>query len=789
MLSSSALSEEQNRLFVSLQQAAKGWKSFDWPSKAPQWDATTNQNKEARDASQVARKQLSEHTKSFKKSVKNVETAGNTLGTEPNEENIAAAVKAIENVAKLARVTVKSYQEEIDNLTRRSKATESAFDKLAQALGEAQDPTAFLVAAIEQMHTQQQQIQQLMQNVEEITEENANLETKLQKAQQQQVSAAPSSAGGMSKAEKEELIQLRREVAEYEVEFRSLKNQDITIRKLEARIIELQQGGEEEFQNKLEAAKQELAETEGRRTAEALEREAAMERRVESLELQLKAEMAGRAATQAHLLEASEGAGEREAAWEAQRRILVDDSERVRVMLHEATRERDELRLKVAALEGSNGGGTRASPSSGGVNMSDLLIERQAYEAEVAELSHTVNSLREELSLKDNAISDEKQTLKLRIDVLEQEVSKLTNELSHMAMELEAAPSQSLVDSMKRELRILKRLEYNADDPDLPESNPEIAGEDQEKDLESVLVAKLRRVESELVRERNHVSEIRRECDSLRAEKKELEKLKSEADGVIASLEKDLDRAISSSSSPSKPRQKKSPLIAPSDPNTLQIVLEPDSVPPSATPMVEAQPSQSISAAEKAADDHSVATIIMAQRDRLRARCEALEAERDSFKRELQVQVDAAESLKADNTKLFEKMRYLQSFNSGSSNRSSTYARQNSRDLDLEALEQRYEASVDPFRQFSKSERQRKLNEMSPMERTVFVVAKAMLGTKEMRTFLFFYVLAMHMLVFLTTYHWSHSDSGHDCQLVRETLSHLPPVDTRGDIPGAASST
>jgi homeobox protein cut-like len=628
-----------------------------------------------------------------------------------------------------------------------------------------------------------------LQRVEEIKQDNATLEKQVQKAEHLTPSdfvPALSSSSGMSKQEIEELIQLRREVAEYEVEFRSLKNQDITIRKLESRIVELQQGGEEELKRKLEATKQELVETEGRRTAEALEREAAMERRVETLELQLKAEMAGRAATQVHLLEESEGAGEREAAWEAQRRILVDDAERVRVMLHEATRERDDLRLKVAALDGSHEGGIRASPSSGAVNLNDLLSERQAYEAEVAELSHTVNSLREELSIKENAIVDEKQVMKLRIDTLQQDVTHLKAQLSQLAAELESAPSQSLVDSMKRELRILKRLEYNADDPDMPEYNPEIAGEDQEKDLESVLVAKLRRVESELVKERNRVSEIRQECEALRTGMKELEMAKTEADTVIASLENDLDRAISSSASPLKPSRKhtarKEPSIAPSDPSTLQNVLEPGSAPPPVPPKTKPSTNETSSAAEKAADDHSVATIIMAQRDRLRARCDALEAERDSFKRELQAQVDAAESLKVDNTKLFEKMRYLQSYNGGSSNRSHAYSRQSSQDLDLEALEQRYEASVDPFRQFSKAERQRKLNEMSPMERTVFVVAKAMLGTKEMRTFLFFYVLAMHLLVFLTTYHWSHNDNGHDCQMARENLSHLPPVDTRGDL-------
>ncbi len=50
-------------------------------------------------------------------------------------------------------------------------------------------------------------------------------------------------------------------------------------------------------------------------------------------------------------------------------------------------------------------------------------------------------------------------------------------------------------------------------------------------------------------------------------------------------------------------------------------------------------------------------------------------------------------------------------------------------------------------------------SEMSPMEKIVFIVAKTTLGSKEMRTALFFYVLAMHLLVFVTTYHWSHSST------------------------------
>lgn len=787
--------------FVSLQKATKTWKSFDWDGKATQWEVTTSENKDSRELSQAARKHLADTTKSFKRAVKTVETSGKTLGSSQTEENLAGAIKAIEAVSKQARITVKSYQEEIDNLTRRSKGVESAFDKLTNALHDLQDPSGVLVGATEQLNAQQQQIYRLTQKVDEVSSENSSLDTKLQKSIQDERTAKSSAAANSSnKEEREEIMQLRREVAEYEVEFRSLKNQDITIRKLEKRIEELQQGGEEEFHSKLEAAKQELAETEGRRTIEALEREAAMERKVETLQLQLKAEAAGRAATNNHMLEASEGAGEREAAWDAQRRILVDDAERVRVMLHEATRERDELRLKVAALDGSSDGkSSTVAPSSGGINMADLLNERKAYEAEVAELSHTVNALREDIGVKDTAMLDGNRTLQSKIDSLEEANSQLDLELSHTTEQLEAAPSKSLVDGMKRELRILKRLEYNAEDPDMPESDPEIAGrnEDQGKDLESVLVAKLRRIEAELMKERNQNSDLTKQQESLKEEMKELQQAKADDANVIASLEQDLDRAISSSTTSSKPEEEKSATqnvmtMAPSDPNALQRVLDP-TAPPLPAPRTNtdssAVPSSKTSAEEKMLDDRSVASIIMSQRDRLRVRCDAIEAERDSFKRELQVQVDASESLRADNTKLFEKMRYLQSYNKNSSNsRSNAYSRQNSRDLDLEALEQRYEASVDPFRQFGKSERNRKLQEMSPMERTVFVVAKTMLGTKEMRTFLFFYVLAMHLLVFSTTFHWSHSDSGHDCLMLQEEHSHLPPAHDHSAIQSAGDT-
>ena len=329
---------------------------------------------------------------------------------------------------------------------------------------------------------------------------------------------------------------------------------------------------------------------------------------------------------------------------------------------------------------------------------------------------------------------EEKRKVQARVDALERDKSSLNANLVSLESQLSAAPSQALVDNMKRELRILKRLEYNADDVDT-DLDPEIARgtDDGEKDLEAVLVAKLRRAESELVSERNSSAELMKSNTALKQSLEQVEMAKQEAEALVASLERDLERAIATPMENSA-NKKSSALPSAENPDTLQHILDPTSPMPSVSDRrASGQPEPTVASTEKAQDDHSVATIVMAQRDRLRARCEALEAERDSFKRELQGQVQATESLKSDNTKLYEKVRYLQNYNktAGNNNRGGAYQRQGSnaldRDLDLEALEQRYEASVDPFKQFSKTERQRKLNEMSPMERTVFMVAKTVL--------------------------------------------------------------
>ena len=517
-----------------------------------------------------------------------------------------------------------------------------------------------------------------------------------------------------------------------------------------------------------------------------------MERHLASVELQLRSERAGRQATQAHLLEADEGLREQEAAWNAQRQILIDDAERLRERLYQITRERDDSVMKLSAfmVDNSDDAPRFSSNSSGvdGLSMSttEMLLEKKAYEAEVHELSITISSLSDEIRSKEDAILELKRTFSAKIENLETEKGQLSKKVDALETAIATAPSKETIDNMRRELRVLKKLEFNAIDVEMdaePETSTPSKGIDHEEaDLETVLINKLRKIEADLVKERREKSECVAEISHLRDKKYELEAAKYESEQLVMRLEADLERAVAASSSLSNNLKisagdNTAAISSQNGSDTLQRILEPSDAEVEITSPSLAKPSSNF---DKTVDDHSVATIVMAQRDRLRIRCDALEAEKDSFKRELQIQVALSESLKSDNSKLFEKVKFLQSYNS-TLGQVQTRAGKVSSDLDLEAFEQRYEASVDPFRQFSKTERMRKLKEMSPVERIVFVVAKTVLGSKEMRTFLFVYVLGMHLLVFITTYHWSHEKGCHNLNFhAHEDLQHF-----HGGVPKA----
>ncbi|RHY07596.1 hypothetical protein DYB25_008168 [Aphanomyces astaci] len=179
------------------------WKGFDLDSKRVMLDAQGVSMQEQKEHSLKSRKALAEHTKKFRKLV--------------DTDKVAAMPSLL-----------KAYQEEIDTLTKRAKYSDNSFFALYKALYEAPDPVPALDAAL------------LLEST----------------------SPAPSSTASSDKTQSIDLVaKLRRELASYESEFASLKNQDITIRNLEAKLAAMEDNMERHVEDKVHAQCSDLENT------------------------------------------------------------------------------------------------------------------------------------------------------------------------------------------------------------------------------------------------------------------------------------------------------------------------------------------------------------------------------------------------------------------------------------------------------------------------------------------------------------------------------------------------
>lgn len=91
------------------------WKQFDLDAKRSAWDKTCTELREQKTSSITGRKRLNELTKSFRARSK--------------EEQMVSMAELL-----------KAYQEEIDQLSRRSKFSESAYFAIYKTLYDAPDP-------------------------------------------------------------------------------------------------------------------------------------------------------------------------------------------------------------------------------------------------------------------------------------------------------------------------------------------------------------------------------------------------------------------------------------------------------------------------------------------------------------------------------------------------------------------------------------------------------------------------------------------------------------------------
>ncbi|XP_065748660.1 protein CASP isoform X6 [Phocoena phocoena] len=587
------------------------WKRFDLQQLQRELDATATVLANRQDESEQSRKRLIEQSREFKKNTP-------------------------EDLRKQVAPLLKSFQGEIDALSKRSKEAEAAFLNVYKRLID----------------------------VPEVT-----------------------------------IKALKEKIREYE---QTLKNQ--------AETIALEK--EQKLQNDFAEKERKLQETQMSTTSKLEE----AEHKVQTLQTALEK-------TRAELFDLKTKYDEEITAKADEIEMIMTDLERANQRAEVAQREAETLREQLLSANHSLQLASQIQKAPDVeqaievLTRSSLEVELAAKEREIAQLVEDVQRLQASLTkLRENSAS--------QISQLEQQLSAKNSTLKQLEEKLKG---QADYEEVKKELNILKSMEF---------APAEGAGtQDSSRPLEVLLLEKNRSLQSENAALRISNSDLSGRCAELQVHVTEVMATAAEQRDLIARLEQDLSTIQS--------------IQRPDAEGAAELGLEKIPEPIKEATALFYGPSAPASSTLPEGQVDSLLSIISSQRERFRTRNQELESESRLAQHTIQALQSELDSLRADNIKLFEKIKFLQSYpgrGGGSDDTELRYSTQ-------------YEERLDPFSSFSKRERQRKYLSLSPWDKATLSMGRLVLSNKMARTIGFFYTLFLHCLVFLVLYKLAWSES------------------------------
>uniref|UniRef100_A0A673BB53 Protein CASP n=1 Tax=Sphaeramia orbicularis TaxID=375764 RepID=A0A673BB53_9TELE len=624
------------------------WKRFDLQQLQKELDATATQLANRQDESEQSRKKLIDLSREFKKNTP-------------------------EDFRKQVAPLLKSFQGEIDALSKRSKEAEAAFLNVYKKIIDVPDPVPVLELA--------QQLQLKLQRMHDIETENTKL---------------------------------RETLEDYNKEFAEVKNQEVTIKALKEKIREYEQSLKNQAENLAQEKQLQLHNDYAEKERYVLMYQDSMSSRLEEAEHKATLET-----TQAELFDLKTKYDEESTA----KYHFSFSFQRAEA----AQREAESLREQLSSSNQSQqlGSPTKADTdteqTSELASHSSLEAELRAKERETAQLVEDVQRLQASLTKL-------RETTSSQITQLEQQLSSKTAILKELEEKLQ---KQADYEEVKKELSNLFFFLYLC---------PLSLYQDSSKPLEVLLLERNRSLQSESAALRIANTELSGRYAELQVEFSAAVRTSAEQKELILKLEHDLSTIQAMSSLPR-------PDADGSEVSNMGNIPEPIK---EATAMFTGIPHPELPQGQM----DSLLSIISSQRERFRSRNQELEAENRSMQQTMQALQNELDSLRADNIKLYEKIKFLQSYPGRAGGSDDTVMRYSSQ----------YEERLDPFASFSKRERQRRYLSLSPWDKATLSLGRVILSNKMARTIAFFYTLFLHCLVFLVLYKTAWSESiGRDC--------------------------
>ncbi|KAF5468998.1 hypothetical protein F2P56_013103 [Juglans regia] len=540
---------------------------------------------------------------------------------------------------------------------------------------------------------------------------------------------------------------MKLELEEFRTEATHLKNQQATIRRLEERTRQLEQQMEEKVKEVVEMKQRSLAE-ENQKTLEVLkEREQLLQDQLRQAQESVSNMQKIHELAQSQLFELRAQSDEDRAAKQSEVNLLMDEVERAQTRLLSLEREKGLLRSQLQTANEDTRNKT-----------SDTLDSNSILENSLSSKEKIISELNLELHNVETTLSNEREEHVNEIKRLNALLNEKEVAFEEMKKELHARPTEKLVDDLRKKVKILQAVGYNS----IEAEDWEVAtsGEEMSK-MESLLLDKNRKMEHELTQLKVKINEKTSLLDTAEGKIAELTAKVNEQQKLIQKLEDDILKGYSS-------KDRKANLFNDWDLSEA-----------GGSEISENMDQKQVFADQ---DQSSMLKVICNQRDRFRARLRETEEEIRQLKEKIGLLSVELEKTKADNVKLYGKIRYVQDYNHEKV--VSRGSKKQAEDLesgftsDVESKYKKiYEDDINPFAAFSKKERDQRYKELGFRDRITLSSGRFLLGNKYARTFAFFYTIGLHILVFTCLYRMSalsYLSNGPEEYLVGEKTLNLP---------------
>lgn len=589
--------------------------------------------------------------------------------------------KKLESEEKLGGLNkiIKQYQQEIDNLTQRSKFSEVILLNIYGKLAEAPDPKPLLQHSLEKLDK--------VDDSKELKEKIENLEDQLAK------------------------------YADYE--------------NLKSRLLDLEQNSAVTTAKRLSAKEQEVNSTWNERQRNWTQRETELTKQLESLSSSNKA-LESKISKQVEL---SGGNDEEHNRTEgaAESKNYADSSE-----YNLLAQELESSHSRVLQLEERNEelNGLLAKATSAAEQESQL----QSRETKIRHLESENALLSASLERERGSQAKLQAELGEKLKSLQAETEYYKGEVSNIRMKLD---NYADYNKLKEELSAVRKIEFGADDKNGEASDDDSNTHDK---VESSLISANKKLQANLADLRvkcsnyeEKVTCLETNLNGLQNKVTELEQLNNKLESDLQKLE-EVDTSFNDANSMISgiTRQVKSRTV-PQNGGKL-----------SPTTSIVGIPEES--EINMSTNNNTILPIVTKQRDRFRNKNLELEKglrqngiERNKLKSEIA-------KLKTDNSKLYERIRYLTSYSQTSVNDVTNVSSPMSSSLvDAEAQYSRsYEDSLNPLNSFKKREMEYyRKNKLSLWEKLFSNFAKLILANKKTRMAFLLYCIGSHVLVFM----------------------------------------